>query len=189
MSFLIGLIFNFLNPNGIPLIRQERNLEFANDSAVVLDNDSLSLDIKPPDTANTSSSSNFPDHINDVNTKEVKPSAPEFSKPLAIKIDQAYQLFNKGIKFIDARMPEEFEEGHIRGAINIPFDGDESYREVLKTISKDETLVTYCSGTDCELSILLGDELFEKGYHKVYIFFGGWNDWVERGYPISKGTQ
>ncbi|MCS7052314.1 MAG: rhodanese-like domain-containing protein, partial [Ignavibacterium sp.] len=101
----------------------------------------------------------------------------------------AYKLFKQGIKFIDARMPDEYAAGHIKGAYNIPFDGDESYRKILDNFSKDEIIVVYCGGTDCDLSIYLGNELFEKGFKRVYVFFGGWNEWLQNNYPISKNEK
>lgn len=170
-SLIIGFVYNYLNPKGLPIIKEQRVLEFIEEDQ-----------IEHPD-------SNLGADKTELTEEKVEQPADKLSKPSAIKIDKAYQLYKQGVKFIDARMPDEFIEGHIKGAINIPFDGDESYREILKKISKDEPIVTYCSGTECDLSILLGDELFEKGYKKVYIFFGGWNDWLEKGYPISKGEQ
>ncbi|BDQ02127.1 rhodanese-like domain-containing protein [Ignavibacterium sp.] len=187
ISIAIGLIYNFLNPNGIPFIREERILEFVEEDSLSTSNDSINLVIIDSTSIKSSTENSVKTEV--IDQKEIQSLPTEFTKPLAIKIDKAYQLYKQGVKFIDARMSEEYNEGHITGAINIPFDGDESYRDILKTISKDEILVTYCSGTECDLSILLGDELFEKGYKKVYIFFGGWNDWLEKGYPISKGGQ
>ncbi|MFN3871945.1 MAG: rhodanese-like domain-containing protein [Ignavibacterium sp.] len=188
VSFFVGFVFNFLNPNGISLIREERVLEFADDDTSTMRNENEDSSAELSDTTFNNLSVSSPNYSEN-QPETLNPQAPEFKKPLAIKIDKAYQLYKQGVKFIDARMPDEFIEGHIKGALNIPFDGDESYRDILRNIKKDEILVTYCSGTECDLSILLGDELFERGYKKVYIFFGGWNDWLEKGYPVSKGEQ
>lgn len=192
-SILVGFVYNYLNPNGIPLIREERKLTFAKDDAVIVDSSliiqNLSEDVSNENNFTVQDNKSISDSSINQSTKSNLSTSESFPKPLAIKIDKAYQLYKQGVRFIDARMPEEYAEGHIRGAINIPFDGDDSYRNILNSFSKDEILVTYCSGTECDLSILLGDELFEKGFKKVYIFFGGWNDWVERGYPISKGNE
>ncbi|WP_337872854.1 rhodanese-like domain-containing protein [Ignavibacterium sp.] len=193
ISSIIGLVYNFLNPNGVPLIREERKLTFVEEENLLpVDSSTFSIDstsITKTDNDVLNKDEKKIDSTSQKSSNEILTVKENFSKPLAIKIDKAYQLFKQGVKFIDARMPEEFAEGHIKGAINIPFDGDESYRNVLNSFSKEEILVTYCSGTECDLSILLGDELFEKGFKKVYIFFGGWNDWVERNYPISKGSE
>ena len=40
---------------------------------------------------------------------------------LAITLDQALDLYQKGTIFVDAREPEYYQEGHIRGALNFPF--------------------------------------------------------------------
>lgn len=193
ISSIIGLVYNFLNPNGIPFVREERKLTFVEEENL-LPVDSSAFSVDSSSNAKVASkvlskNENKIDSTSQKSSNEKQTVKEIFSKPLAIKIDKAYQLFKQGVKFIDARMPEEFAEGHIKGAINIPFDGDESYRNILNSFSKEEILVTYCSGTECDLSILLGDELFEKGFKKVYIFFGGWNDWVERNYPISRGSE
>lgn len=193
ISSIIGLVYNFLNPNGILLIREERKLTFVEEENLPpIDSSAFSVDSTSKTKADNevlSKNENKIDSESQKSSDEKLSTKENFSKPLAIKIDKAYQLYKQGVKFIDARMPDEFAEGHIKGAINIPFDGDESYRNILNSFSKEEILVTYCSGTECDLSILLGDELFEKGFKKVYIFFGGWNDWLQRGYPISKGAE
>lgn len=192
-SFLVGFVYNYLNPNGIPLIREERKLTFAKDDVVKADSSftthSLPNDLSDKNHFSAQDNKSISDSSINQSTKSNLTTTEAFAEPLAIKIDKAYQLYKQGVKFIDARMPEEYAEGHIKGAINIPFDGDESYRNILNSFSKDEVLVTYCSGTECDVSILLGDELFKKGFKKVYIFFGGWNDWVERGYPISREDE
>lgn len=181
-SFSVGILYNFLNPNGISFLRDQRVLEFIEEEQTI-NADSNFVDNKTEQIAISEKASS------EQHNKMTTDKNEKISKPLAIKIDRAYQLYKQGVKFIDARMPEEYKEGHIKGAINIPFDGDESYRKILENFSKDEILVTYCDGTDCELSILLGDELFEKGFKKVYIFFGGWNEWLAKDYPISRGNE
>jgi len=178
VSVLIGLVYNDFNPDGLKLVREERVLNWANDSLSSFPN------IKPPVSDSSITLNTF--KVDSSKTETKKDDASLLEKPIAIKIDFAYKLYKQGIKFIDARPVEEFAEGHIKGAINIPFYGSENYENVLSKISKDQIVVTYCSGEDCELSILLGDELFNKGYRKVYVFFGGWNDWLLKGYPTSK---
>jgi len=33
--------------------------------------------------------------------------------------------------------------------------------------------------------VLLGNKLAEMGYIKVFVFFGGWWDWVEANHPTN----
>ncbi len=173
VSILISLVYNHFNPKGLNFIRQERVLIWEDSS----DSDNSDNEILSEEDNNHSTQTDELTH----NGKN-----ENFGQPKAIKLDFAYKLFKQNVRFIDARPVEEFAEGHIKGAINIPFYGSEEYESVLNKIPKDEYLVTYCDGDDCDLSILLGDELFEKGYKKVYVFFGGWNDWVKNNYPVEK---
>jgi rhodanese-related sulfurtransferase len=175
-SLLLSFAYNHFNPDGLKLIREERKIIWENDS-ITINQKELSDDLNEPVKIESDSTKNLP----------VKQDQNlNFSEPKAIKLDFAHKLFKQGIKFIDARPVEEYNEGHIKGAINIPFYDSHKYLHLLSKISKDEIIVTYCSGHDCELSIMLGDELFSKGYKRIYIFYGGWNDWLENNYPIEK---
>ena len=107
-----------------------------------------------------------------------------FNQPRLISLNQAYELYRDKILFVDARNPEEFEEGHIAGAINIPYFTIDQYNSTLSAIDKTEPLVTYCEGADCDMSIRLGNELFSKGFRKVFVFFGGWEEWSRAEYPV-----
>lgn len=182
VSSLIGFAYNFLNPKGITLIKQERILIFENGEEVSLDSTEKKI-IEPMEIVSDETELNKTDsHI----VQEVTPDIPKpFSQPIAIKLSRAYQLYKQGVIFIDSRSKEEYAQGHIKGAINIPFYESEKYEDVLSKLDKNDLIVTYCSGEDCDTSILHGDELFEKGYKRVYIFHGGWNDWLDAGYPVE----
>lgn len=181
-SSLIGLAYNALNPKGIPLVKEERILHFENENSEIKDSRLLEL----PDSEDIETDTDMKNREENSIVEELIDDTPKpFSQPVAIKLSRAYDLFKQGVKFIDSRSTEEFAEGHIKNAINIPFYESEKYDDVLNKIDKNEILVTYCSGEDCDTSILHGDELFDKGYKRVYIFYGGWNDWLDAGYPIE----
>lgn len=190
VSILVGLMYNNYNPKGIPLVKEKKELVFESDSLIFSLNDEANITLT--DSIQDKSEQTIAPKEKEIKQENKEPKeAPAikiepFSEPRAIKIDLAYKLFKQGIKFIDARMPDEYAAGHIKGAFNIPFDGDESYREILNKFSKEEIIVVYCGGTDCDLSIYLGNELFEKGFKRVYVFFGGWNEWLENNYPTSR---
>jgi rhodanese-related sulfurtransferase len=175
-SVFIGLIYNHINPNGLRIVREKQNLVWEKDSLTIQNNISNKFE-------STTDSTNLLKQQKAYSSTEHN---DVFKEPRAIKITFAHKLYLSGIKFIDARPAEEYREGHIKGAINIPFYGSENYEDVLSKIPKTETIVTYCSGDDCDLSILLGDELFKKGYNRIYVFFGGWNDWKRLGYPTER---
>lgn len=182
ISCVVALLYNYFDPNGLKIIREERILNWESDSLLNKTID-VTINLNKQDSIPRNTLSN----IN--NLKDLTHDVKDFTEPKTIKLKFALQLYNEGKKFIDARPVEEYEENHIKGAINIPFYGSEKYESVLDKIPKDEVIVTYCSGEDCDLSILLADELFGKGYKKIYVFFGGWNFWLQSGYPTEKVNE
>ena len=161
VSTILGLIINALNSKGISLTRKERNISWVDDS---LNNESGNIDSD-------------------------KPKDDGFDEAKAITLKKAYELYNENVLFIDARDFVEYEIGHIKGAISLPYYDFDDYTYQLKNIPEDKPLVVYCDGKECDLSILLGDKLFEMGYKKVYIFFGGWVDWQLAKYPTEGNDE
>ena len=53
-----------------------------------------------------------------------------------------------GLVVIDARTPEEYQEVHIKDAVNIPVQKLEKDKSLLKA-QKDARLVFYCNGVKC----------------------------------------
>ncbi len=118
----------------------------------------------------------------------VPPSAMEGDPPF-ISLKKAYGMYHDpGTIFLDAREPEDYEHGHIKGAINLPFDYfDEHWPDVEPQLTKDAPVVVYCSGAECESSLYEGRYLSELGYSNIHIFFGGWAEWAQHDFPTEKG--
>ena len=72
---------------------------------------------------------------------------------------------NKDIVLIDVRSGQEYEEGHLDGAINIPIYKIE--KEIEKNVkSKETTIILYCSSGSRSKQ---AKEILEKlGYLEVY---------------------
>jgi rhodanese-related sulfurtransferase len=104
-----------------------------------------------------------------------------------LTLEDAYNLYLGGEAiFLDARDPFEYEEGHIKGAVNLPFDWwEEHWQEVKPLLSPEKEIVAYCGGADCELSLFLARDLKYRGFKKSYVFFAGWGKWIEAGLPIE----
>ena len=112
---------------------------------------------------------------------EIKVNEPQL---LAITIEQALDLYNKGTVFVDAREPEYFDDGHIMGAWNIPFFFELTFK--LDSLQgKESPVVVYCSGEECGSSEDLAYELQAEGFTNLYVFKGGWIEWSENGHPIE----
>ena len=108
--------------------------------------------------------------------------------PEAVTLSQALESFKSGgTIFIDCRLKEDYDLGHISGAVNLPWEEFEEYYPPLKSsLSESEEIIVYCDGDECELSLLLARELAESGYENVKVFFGGWVEWKKAGLPIEK---
>ena len=109
----------------------------------------------------------------------------EMSGPMMVNLEFSKYYFDAGSAiFIDARDPEDYVSGHIRDAINIPYDYYEDYEDVMDGLDDDGIYIIYCSGEECSLSIDLADYLYtDKLIDKLLIFEGGWPQWRDAGYP------
>lgn len=179
VSIILSLVYNHFNPNGLNLIRHEKTLNWADDSLAIISDSSLAVD-----SVQSQKNKSIDSVVIDVKT-EITEAIESYKEPKAIKLDFAYKLFKQKVQFIDSRSPEEFAEGHIKGAINIPFYGSENYLNVINRLNKNEMIVTYCSSAECDISTLSGDELFKMGFKKVYVFVGGYDEWTKYNYPTS----
>ena len=84
------------------------------------------------------------------------------------------QIVNN-VQLIDVRTSEEFNAGHIEGAINIDFKNEEVFYQSFQRLDKKNPVYVYCrSGNRSKKS---ADKLLEIGFSKVYDLKGGYIDW------------
>lgn len=91
--------------------------------------------------------------------------------------------------FVDARNRDEYNNGHIPGALLVDhYRLDKYLPEVLPLIQQAERLMLYCEGGDCEDSFFLAQALIIRGVDpdKLYIFKGGWEEWQANDMPIEQ---
>ncbi len=75
---------------------------------------------------------------------------------------------------VDVRTPEEYAEGHIPGAVNIPNETIKD-TEPEELPDKDQIILVYCrSGNRSKKA---SAKLFDMGYKNIYEF-GGINTWT-----------
>lgn len=70
---------------------------------------------------------------------------------------------------IDVRKPEQYEAGHLKGAVNIYYDRFMEGR-IKELPDLDQPILVYCDYGG--LSGIVGDELVAQGYTEVYDFDG-----------------
>lgn len=88
------------------------------------------------------------------------------------------------IVVVDARIPSEYKDGHLPGAINI-FDGTFEQGKALLPGDKNLPLVFYCNGPKCAKSYESAKKALVSGYNHVYWLRGGIPEWTTRGYPLE----
>jgi rhodanese-related sulfurtransferase len=103
-----------------------------------------------------------------------------------ISPEKGFELFKKSVPFIDVRTKEEFELGHIPGAI-LWLEIENVYSRKLKEIQND-TLVLYCS-QGCEAAENLAKFLNKHVSKQLFILFGGFESWMQKGYPYETAVR
>ena len=85
------------------------------------------------------------------------------------------------VTVLDVRPPEEFESGHLPGAINIPLGELEKH---LDELDPDHEIVAYCRGPHCVLAFDAVEKLRKKGMNARRLD-GGLPEWKLGGFPVE----
>ncbi|WP_047305975.1 ArsR/SmtB family transcription factor [Pseudomonas fluorescens] len=99
-----------------------------------------------------------------------------------ISREELRQRLQEGaMTLLDVRSPQEFAQGHLPGAINIPL---EELEQRLAELAADQELVAYCRGPYCVLSQNAAALLRAKGF-KVRRLDQGFTDWQAAGLRVE----
>ncbi|MGB5760931.1 MAG: metalloregulator ArsR/SmtB family transcription factor [Sedimenticolaceae bacterium] len=85
------------------------------------------------------------------------------------------------VTVIDVRPPEEYAQGHIAGALNIPL---EKLKQQLKKLPRDREIVAYCRGPWCVLSYEAVARLRKAGIEARRLE-DGLPEWRRAGLPVE----
>jgi rhodanese-related sulfurtransferase len=85
---------------------------------------------------------------------------------------------------LDVRPREEYEAGHIRGAVSLPV---KELERRLAGLPKSRTIAAYCRGPYCMFAVEAAETLRRKGYDAVALKESV-QDWKAMGYPIETGS-
>ena len=113
----------------------------------------------------------------------------KFGKNILIPFEEAKEKFLTGSAvFLDARTPELYQKGHIRGAHSFPVgEFDQLAHKVFMDFPEDTLIVIYCDGQDCALSAMLALKLKEIGFDNVRVLHNGWSVWKNNQLPSQGG--
>lgn len=202
-AIILGLAYN-LTSSDFPLVYKPKEIKIASEFDSLFtttDTATIKNDIVPVDTtknqvqqvkvdtsmtvkAQNNQQANQVKNSNEqvVAAKDnVKPKTEEQKYKIITFEQLKSKLDNPKIYIIDARSPAKFAEAHIKNAVNIyPFmDDEQEYYRLLTDIPTDKIIVVYCDGGNCDLSHDVVNTLVSLGYTNVYLYLGGWEDWIK----------
>ena len=119
--------------------------------------------------------------INDVEEAFAILSEPQIRE---IDLKTAREFHQKELLFVDARAEEYLFEGRIPGAIAND-DSELLADQIFNLNGYEKGFVVYCSDDDCGSSEELAYELKENGFMNIFVFKGGWKEWIDSGMEVE----
>ncbi|MCY9806372.1 FAD-dependent oxidoreductase [Lentilactobacillus senioris] len=101
-----------------------------------------------------------------------------------VTVDQVRPLVEAGATIIDARESFEYEEGHIKGAKNIPMS---EFRDRLSEIPTDKPVYIHCLSGQRSYNVVRA--LVNMGYTNIYNISGSYLDICEYEYFMDQTTD
>ena len=118
-----------------------------------------------------------------------KPFAPEkLQGTIRVDAEETVELITNttNLLIVDSRKEVEYSKGHIQGSVSL-LNTEMTLEQLMKHApDKSTPLLFYCNGPRCLRSSKAAIKAQDWGYKMIYWFRGGWNEWVEKGMPISR---
>jgi rhodanese-related sulfurtransferase len=93
---------------------------------------------------------------------------------------------NPALIIIDARIVSDRLNGYIEGSISLP-DIDTNCETLARIIPDKKTpALFYCNGPKCGRSAKSVKIALDCGFTNVYWFYGGFEEWQNKKYPLVK---
>jgi rhodanese-related sulfurtransferase len=117
------------------------------------------------------------------------PQVPDSDEPIEVQLATVKKFFDAGAAVIvDAREAAEYAEGHIPGAMSLPYDDVAAKPQLLDAVrGVKKPIIVYCEGPGCDLSRSLAITMLSEGLRKVLVYTAGFPEWKAGGYPVERG--
>jgi rhodanese-related sulfurtransferase len=101
----------------------------------------------------------------------------------AISSQDLVRLMNQGALVLDIRKPDEFAQGHVNGAKQLPSDKILTAGDDFKRFKEKPVVIIDDSGS---LAAAAVRQLNEQGFTKAFSLRGGIKSWRAENLPVSK---
>jgi len=102
------------------------------------------------------------------------PAEMSFAKDVSVSEAKALLAGENAPTVLDVRTLQEFEAGHIEGAVNVDFLSDD-FAEALAKLDKSQPYVLHCKSGGRSTKAL--DEMEAQGFEDVAHMTGGYDAW------------
>lgn len=97
---------------------------------------------------------------------------------------------NPATVIFDARVPEQYETGHLPRARNLPVgEVDQRIGRYASLLTPKTPILVYCGGADCSDALELAVKLRELGFQDLTLYPGGYAEWTEYGGQVTTGGE
>ena len=123
----------------------------------------------------------------EVHACSATPSLADNTNPWIEAGDARGLLTDPGVMFVDCRPIDQYQSGHISGALSLPSDS-ELQGNAMSQLHNAQTIIAYCDARGgCESSHRLAARVREIGLQDVRILKDGLPGWLQAGYPAESG--
>ena len=105
-------------------------------------------------------------------------------KTISVSDARAMIQSSSNLLVVDVRTPEEYTQGHLKGAINIPLS-DLQLR--IGGLEQNRPMLVYCQTGS--RSAQASSILVKAGFTQVYNLDGGMTAWINSGYPTVNAVN
>lgn len=100
-----------------------------------------------------------------------------------VTAQEAKTMIDKGdIVVVDVRTPQEWNAGHLKGAIHANVN-DPSFQSTIEKIGKDKKVLVYCAAGG--RSATASGKMTSMGWKNVWNMTGGYTSWSSAGLPTT----
>jgi rhodanese-related sulfurtransferase/CBS domain-containing protein len=102
--------------------------------------------------------------------------------PSGVTRDQVQELTGRGAQLVEVLPAEEYQWGHLPGAVNVPL---KQLGEGPVPLDRSRPVIVYCNDTLCDLSPRAACRLEATGFGPVYDYTAGKTDWLAADLPYE----